>query len=141
MKKLKRDNAWPEKLNKFFESVHDDKFQWGKHDCCLFVCRAVFIMTGVDLARGFRGYKSEFSAQKLLKQRGGLERICETVTEKHGMKEVPVLFARRGDVLLFESEQGMMLGIVNMNGQEIVSVSLDGLGFVPLRNALRAWRV
>jgi hypothetical protein len=32
-----------------------DSFSYGRWDCCLFVCDAIRVMTGIDLAADYRG--------------------------------------------------------------------------------------
>ena len=141
MRSITRYTDWPERLSEYLMQAQVKKFEWGRYDCCLFACEAVCVMTGTDLADGFRSYASRQGANRLLKRKGGLRRICETVTKDYGIKEVPVLFARRGDVFLFKTKLGLTLGIVNLNGYEIISVRLRGLAVVPIRDGLRAWRI
>jgi len=51
---MERVQGWESKLDKFVESRHNTRFEWGKHDCCLFACDAVKEITGEDPAYAFR---------------------------------------------------------------------------------------
>lgn len=108
----------------------------------MFACNAVRAITDVDLARGYRNrYRTGKKAEAVLKEGGGIERIFEKIALAHGLSNVPILFARRGDVVLIRTETGLGLGIVGINGTHIVSAGAVGLGWIPLRQGLRAWRV
>jgi len=69
---MERMQGWESKLDKFVESRHNARFEWGKHDCCLFACDAVKEITGEDPAYAFRGkYKDGVGAYELIKEYGG----------------------------------------------------------------------
>ena len=139
---MKRHIDWQTELAGFLEKASKKKFRWASHDCCMFACNAVRAITGVDLARGYRTrYRTWEDADAVLEQGGGVERISEDVARRNGLIEIPILFARRGDVILFETEMGKTLGIVGMDGKHIVSAGLKGLGWFPVRQGLKAWRV
>ena len=122
--KLKRHDDWPTELAGFLEKAGKDKVHWTSSGA--FVWDAVRAITGVNLGRRYRGNAQE---------------IFERTASKHGLEEVPILFARRGDVVLFENETGQTLGIVGMDGKHIVSVRPGGLVFCSVRQGLKAWRV
>ena len=141
--KLCRSLDWVEKLEKFLRKASGKQFQWGQHDCCTVACDAVKEMTGVDLAHFYqRYYDTARGARRLLKREGGLESICLFVAKEHDLVEVPVLFARRGDVVLFNNPpDDVALGVVSLNGREILSAAERGLSQVPIRMGIRAWRI
>jgi hypothetical protein len=118
-------------------------FEWGFNDCALFAADAVQAMTGEDPAPDLRGYDSEFGAIRTMKENGwaGVEETLEAVCNRSGFYDVPVAFARRGDVLLLECAlNGHAAGVVGLDGQAI-GISPTGPLSFPIEAALRAWRV
>jgi hypothetical protein len=142
---MKRLEDWPEKLFSFLAERANTPFEWGKQDCCLFVCDATLMMTGIDLAADFRGsYSDALSAARAVKEYAGagVEALAEKMAAAHGIQEIPPAYAQRGDVVLFDTtEYGETLGIVGMMGFEIVSTGICGLRYLPIAEALRAWRI
>ncbi len=139
---------WQERMNDAINARRDSPFAWGRHDCALFACDVARAICGVDFAAGLRGhYSSERGAYVALKRfagpnakRWGLEAAAEKIAASHGCPEVPPLTARRGDIVLMDSEMGGMLGVCV--GETIAKAGVEiGVDFVPLRAALRAWRV
>ena len=144
---LRRKHDWPKLLHEYLNSVRDRPFKWGQHDCALFFCGAVEAMTGVDLARDFRGeYSSRGAAVRRMRAfaDGGLEQLVEKRAAAYSIPEVPVAFAQRGDGLLFETPQGQgpALGIVALDGMHVLSVSPGKTLFVGrVMDCRRAWRI
>lgn len=141
---MNRFDTWPKLLGDFAASRRDTPFAWGENDCCLFACDAVLAMTGVDMAADFRGkYDDALGARRMLDAQG-----CETVGElataiaaKHYLREVPVLYAQRGDVVLLLNEGRNLLGIVTHDGTEVWAPGEDELQVWPLARCERAWRI
>lgn len=133
---------WPSRFDSFMAERRAMPFAWGANDCCLFTCDAILAITGCDLAEGIRGtYDSALTAARVVADLGGIERIAETRTADFGFAELSrVLGARRGDVVLFDTaDRGPALGICV--GHMAAFVGPDGLGFVPLSDCRRAWRI
>jgi hypothetical protein len=130
-----RTPDWQAQLDAFIGEHRADPFRYGEWDCCLFVCGAIHAMTGVDPGEGYRGaYSSREEARRL----GFLvPRIVATVCAAYGMERTPVPFARRGDVALVRRS----LGIVALNGSEVLLISKAGLSNIPISLASRAWHV
>jgi hypothetical protein len=130
---------WPSLLAAF---LADEKpFAWGSRDCCLFAADAVLCITGLDPAIDFRGrYKTAKGAARVLKKYGGLEGAVEVIALDHGMMEVPVGLAQRGDVVLIDSPRGLALAVVNLKGG-VTAQGPDGVIHHDIRVAHRAWRV
>ncbi len=130
---------WPSLLAAF---LADEKpFAWGSRDCCLFAADAVLCVTGIDPAIDFRHrYTTAKGAASVLKQYGGLEGAVEHITLDHGMMEVQVSMAQRGDVVLIDSPLGDALAVIDLAGT-ITGQSTDGLTRYPIRCARRAWRI
>lgn len=119
-------------------------FAWGMHDCALFVCNCILAITGDDPAAAFRGkYDSEETAQAALFDfaGGGLQETAEKICQDLHYHETPVAYISRGDVVLVDLPTGITLGIVSLNGREALIAAPQGLQNIPLRLAVKAWRV
>ena len=129
---------WPERLAAFIESRRATPFAWGGHDCCLFAADAVLALTGVDRAATWRGrYATEAGAMALLSRPGGLYGLMREVEDIFGVRQVPPLLAQRGDTALVQPGNLPTMGVVL--DQVVAAPGLDGMQFVPLAGALRAW--
>lgn len=119
-------------------------FGWGKHDCCMFAAGIVLAMTGVDLAKGLRGYRTGKGAYKVLRRRGAgnLSKTLTAVTKAAGFKPVKPNFARRGDLVMaqIETDHGVRDAAGICLGAHAAFAS-DGLAFVPITETSRAWRI
>lgn len=136
---IKRFPDWPERLAGYINLCLKRPFVWGENDCCLFAMDCVQEMTGVDLAKPYRGYKTQIQALRLLNRHGGIAGIAETVAEKHGIAEIPPLTSQRGDVCLFDIGRGDTLGI--RAGEHIFAPGRQGLVGFPVLQGIRAWRI
>lgn len=127
---------WPGRLERFVSDAADRRFRYGAFDCCLFVCEAIEAMTGTDPAREFRGrYSSRGAGRRLLLAAGGIPAIAAA----HGMSEIPIGQARRGDVLMFKP---MCIGLMALSGVDALVIGPDGaLMRINAKLAKRAWRV
>lgn len=130
---LRRYPDWHARLERFLFEQKDRKFQYGAFDCCLFVCGALEAMTGVNPAERFLGhYSTRREARALLNLAGGIPAIAE----EHGLVEISVRRAKRGDVLLMKRRT---LGLMALNGREALVPYDKGLLIVPALGALRSW--
>lgn len=134
---MKRFDDWEPRLVAFVLGRMQAQFAYGVDDCALFAAGAVQAMTGVDLARGFRGYRTLASGRRRLAERGFADHVALAAAH---FEEVPPAFAHRGDVAVVEGDGGHALGIVQ---GEVVYVlqPVGGVGLVPITSALRAFRV
>ena len=146
MSLLRKDN-WPELLAEFISNRMDKPFIWGENDCGLFACDAVLLMTGLDLAEKARGKYANSDAAAAITSKydviitSNLEEYAEAVAESYLLPSVPILMARRGDIALYLSILGPTLGIVAMNGKEVLIPGPEGLRGVPLASCKKAWRI
>ena len=151
---LQRFPAWPELLEKFINRRAEQPFAWGTNDCATLACDAVLAMTGTDIAEPLRGgYTSALGAarrmrdfikkrsQKALAEALRLEAVAVVIAREWLIDEVPILEAQRGDIALLDTELGAALGVVSLNGWEILAPGTEGLMRLPLRSASRAWRI
>lgn len=138
---VKRHENWPTLLDLFIESRKLESFEFGKHDCCLFAADAVLVMTDIDLAQGYRGTYSDMDgAMKILGERTAGELFTDVAAE-HGIDEIPVSFAGRGDVVLVDQKELPALGIVSLSGDDIWAPGEFVLQRFPIVHAMKAWRI
>lgn len=138
-----RRQDWPSRLFAFIEERRHAPFEWGRQDCCLFVCDGILTITGLDpAAKIYRGkYHDKLGAARLLKKHGGVEAVAEKVCAELGFVELPhPALAQRGDVAVLDTtEHGPALGLCV--GAQLAAAGPDGLTFSPLGAARRAWRI
>lgn len=130
---------WPMAFAAALSHAENKPFIWGENDCCLFACNCILAITGVDLARTFRGYTTEPEAAAFIAGYGGLYELVAAVCREHGMPEIPPRQARRGDPVLFEGGEGPTLGICT--GEKIVAPGKGGLSAYGILKGLHAWRI
>ena len=142
---LTRLPGWQSALDRFLAAQRETRFQYGVWDCCLFACDAIEVMTGVDVAAQFRGrYQSRTQALRAIRGYSGeasVRAVAERVTEAYAMPQVHILRARRGDVVLIRQPRDYSLGIVALNGTDVITVTPQGLQRIALSNAVCGWQV
>ena len=116
------------------EATRSIPFQWGKCDCCLWAADVVLALTGVDHAATFRGsYDSMRGAQRLLKSRGGLVGLLDSISSLR-RAERPL----RGFVAV-ALVPSPTLGVVL--GRKTLFKDRDGeLVSIPTANTVASWR-
>jgi hypothetical protein len=142
---LKRLSDWPSRLQSYLNTRRDTRFAYGDHDCCLFGADCIAAMTDQDIAEWFRGkYHSRKEALALIGERTGKETvaaIAEYSATQWGMQSVPISMARRGDMVLVGKGSKSVLGIVSLNGADIMCLHKNGIVRVAIEHATKAWRV
>ena len=106
--------GWEEALARVIEKHAKEPLQYGVSDCGQLAADAVEAVTGKDLFKDYRNYKTEVGAARILKKAG-----CRDLAElfaKH-LKPVHPFFAKRGDI-----------GVVEQNG-DICAGVFTGTGF------------
>ena len=102
-------------------------------------------MTDTDVAADFRGrYSTAMEARRLMRAQTGSESvqaITELITRKFTMTETTILLCQRGDVALMRRAGGFSLGMIALNGREIMVCYRRGLIQIPMTRAMRVWRV
>lgn len=133
---LTRYEDWPSRLAAFIDGQRARPFVWGQSDCCLFVADAITAMTGVDVAKRWRGaYVDEKSARRVMRNYGGVSGIATTALGQ----PKPSLFGGRGDVVLIDTPTGEALAL--HLGNSVVAQAANGLEFFDTRAAKVAWTV
>ena len=78
----------------------------------------------------------------VLKEHGGVEKIADTICNEYGWKEISPLFASKGDLAMINIGLNRhALGIVDLNGSEIICAGPIGFARKPISDALKAWRI
>lgn len=135
---MNRKTDWRKELVAYLSSVNRADFKAGQHDCALFAAGAVKVMTGEDLAKGWRGkYRSLKRGRELLKQNGFADHIELAASL---LEEVPPIMAQVGDIAVVEENGERALGVVQGAWIWVVRVE-SGLGRLTLTDAKRAFRV
>lgn len=135
---------WQSKLAQVIKDYRNQAFQWGKKDCCLFVCDSIKALVGRDPAETFRGrYDTMEKAAELVREfcGGGVEELAEKMAERFGFVDIKVSFAQRGDVGLFvDKKMGPTLGVC-IGSHFMFLLEEGGLVSIPNRMIVRAWRI
>jgi len=128
---------WPERLAAHIEDWRYKKFEWGKADCALFCFNAEIAMCGQSRFEDFSGqYKTPTGSLKALIKFGKGD-LDKSVSEK--LQAVDISKAQRGDVALIDTDQGDALSLVI--GNKLAAMGHDGLVFLPITAAKKAWRI
>ena len=142
---MQRRSDWQQIFDEFLRTNQNRPFAYGKWDCCLFVCDAIIEITGIDLAAPYRGkYSNLKGALHAISEKLGtasIQAVAENAAAAHHMLEVPVSHAHRGDMVLVGRGRDHSLGLIALNGRDVIVTSKRGLWRLPLSCAVRAWRV
>lgn len=96
---IERIEGWEAALFEAIEARSQYPFDFKKHDCCRAGADLVKAMTGHDLMRGLRGYRSAAGAMRVIKENGGdLLSLVKGRCEAAGWPQVAKSMARRGDI-------------------------------------------
>lgn len=134
-----RQQNWEILLDTYITVNKNVFFDYGESDCVRFCARWIMNATGKKVLKGilYRGVKS---GERILKDGGGLWNLTTKQMQEIGNKEIPVTLAKRGDIIgIMTLAHGESVGICT--GRNIVSPGDDGLVFLPMSEAHRAWEV
>lgn len=128
---------WPTRLHDHIEEWRHKKFEWGKADCGHFCLYAEKAMCG---SSRFEDWIGQYSSQKgfarfLVKM--GVDDLAAGVGAR--LSEIEVIKAQRGDVTLIDTPDGDALSLVV--GDKVAAMGKDGLIFLPVMSAKKAWKV
>ena len=145
---VRRIEGWEGRLADYIAVARSRVFKYGEFDCCLMLCDAVEVITGVDPAAALRGhYATERGAIRTLRRYagGGITETAEKIAATLGAPEVALSFARRGDIVLFDDRETVPSGFDAMLGvclgREVGVIQLEGLRLLPISRAARSWAV
>ncbi len=131
--------GWENRLTAYLRECSDKSFRPGALDCGLFFAGGYQAMTGIDIAKPFRGkYRTIKKAMDIAKSIGFADHVEYTASL---LEELPSpLLAQRGDgAVVTDMDGNPALGIVQ--GEGIYVMGLTGIGISPLTAATRAFRV
>lgn len=132
---MKRLDEWAERLNEVIESNRNRPFKRGEFDCTRFahLClMAIYGQTPFDQYRQDHTTKEEAFAY--LREIG-----CRNpwrLVDRHAQR-IDLYCAKRGDLVGHRLFEAFSLGVCI--GSSFVAPSDDGLEFIPIQNAVRAW--
>ncbi|WP_273839921.1 DUF6950 family protein [Providencia rettgeri] len=130
-----RHPNWTTRLPQTLQKATQKPFSWGQHDCCLFAADCAIAVCGIDIAEKVRGrYKTKSGAMRVLKSEfGDLESGLSSF-----FIEIELNKATRGDIVMFNGDDGKTLGVLWAN--KIWAVTDNGARPVNFQPA-KAWRV
>ena len=132
---------WKDNFVNYIHANTATVFSFGEHDCCLTACNLLREITGIDPGDSFRGeYEGPVEMFAILKKNGGVEKIADKICAEHNWKEIPPLFASKGDLVMIDAGRHA-LGVIDLNGKEIMCAGPIGFTRMPLSEGLKAWRI
>lgn len=135
----RRHPDWPERLAEVIAARRDTPFAWGAQDCITFAADVSLALTGRDLWAAHRGtYATEAEAERVVGP-DGLAAFVARLMAEAGVPEIGVVEAQRGDWALIMVGNMPLVGVVL--DARVAAPGNDGLAFVPVRRAVRAWAV
>ena len=135
-----RCNYWPEKLDLFIQEKRDQAFDWATNNCAFFAADWVTILVGLDLAAAFRDkITSPLAAYRAVEAAGEVDAIAAEQLEAAGFPEIPLIYARRGDVVTTDTRHGPAMGV--FLGHAGAFAGTEGVDFVKTADLRRAWRI
>lgn len=130
---------WPERLAEIIAARRDVPFAWGVQDCITFAADVSLALTGRDLWAAHRGtYATEAEAERVVGP-GGLETFVARLMAGAEAPEINVAEAQRGDWVMLTVGNMPLVGVVL--DARVAAPGSDGLAFVPVRRAVRAWAI
>ena len=132
-----RVSNWENLLVQYLEDCRNKPFKWGEHDCALFTAKWEKILINKSrFAEFFNKYKTALGSFRALKKygKGDLVSTVDAKLDKIDKKKIT-----RGDIVSVNTNEGIALGIYT--GAKIAVVSLDGLIFLSLDDAIDCWRI
>ena len=131
MSDLTRHQDWPEQLAAQVAAAQCKPYAIGVHDCLRFSCQCIAAMTGVDFWPHFAGYTTRREAIEVLARHG--QTLQAAAAKVLGVQPGPVLYARRGDLVVYHDKYGEHLGVCT--GSQVAVLGHKGLEFVRLVDA------
>lgn len=139
MGSLKRLDNWPEALAEQVALAASCAYVLGEHDCLRFSCACIEAVTGENFWPQFAGYKNKVGAYRTIQSIAPT--LKEAVSKVLGTEPQGVLFARRGDLMLFMDASGEHLGVCI--GTRVAVLAPEKLHYLPLDHSglLCSWRI
>jgi GMP synthase-like glutamine amidotransferase len=135
-----RYRDWHKRFRVEADAAQSRAWEWGVHDCCVFVARmvdAISINSYADQLQRKFTYSSEAEAAALVKAGGGLRLMVSAYLGD----EVPWGRACMGDVVLTLDGAGTeVLGMCE-GSQVLVAAARGGVIPIPFGRSIAAWKV
>jgi hypothetical protein len=132
-----RYNDWEPRLSEYLKSVMKTPFEYGTHDCALFVCGAIESMTGTDFSEGFRGNYSTPEEGKALLKKSGFDTPLGFLNRK--FKKIHPSKALSGDICVIGGRKFAGMGVVSGANAYVMGESF--LRIVLVTNCSHIYRV
>ena len=135
-----RFEDWPARLLAVIDGAAARPFEWGAWDCGAFVGACIEAQTGANPVAQLAGrYTTETGMKRILTRDydGSLRGFWSA---QLGAPILPTM-AGRGDIVVVEVEGVQASGVVDLSGERVACLGLDGLEFVPIALAVAAWKV
>ncbi|EIP96880.1 hypothetical protein OpiT1DRAFT_01307 [Opitutaceae bacterium TAV1] len=136
----RRPEDWPKRLHEYLAEASRLSFAWGRHDCVHLAARWLERIGYAEPLAGLPSWKSELSAWRAMRARGGFEQAVADHVARLGCSAVPPLAGQRGDIALVAIPQGRKQALGIIDGVGVACAAPVGLGRVPVTAILRAWR-
>lgn len=134
-----KQDRWIEKVTSILSGAADKKYVLGIHDCFTVACEVVNAQLGTSFGEDLRGkYSTVAGSIACIKQHGAT--LEEAGTNYFGLKLVDVRMARRGDICLTQTQDGMKHFAVCI-GERFACLGPNGILYSPMSLAIAAWRV
>lgn len=136
---LPRLPDWRQRLDDYLDSIDGKPFEWGELDCALYAAGAVQAMTGVDLAKSFRGQYSDAAGAKAAIAAAGFPDYASLVAAylPEATADTPVGI---GDIAVVDMPGfGPCLALVG--GAHLTAMTVRGKGSLPRIRATRFFKV
>lgn len=146
---MKRFFDWQSRLAEYLAAAERRPFSWIRWNCAIFTCDGVAAITGDNPADLFTETVSAedpaaaFSACRRFAG-AGVAAVAEKIGRDLGCPEIAPGLAGRGDVMAFETDGIKALGLVDLNGRDLVTVAPKaGLARVSIAAVVpsHAWRI
>jgi hypothetical protein len=135
-----RFEDWPNRLLSVIDGAAARPFVWGEWDCGQFVGAAIEAQTGTNPVAQLRAkYTTEVGMKRILTRDYDGSLLAFWSAQLGG--PVPVTMAGRGDIVVVEIEGVQASGVVDLSGERVACLGLDGLEFLPIIQAIAAWKV
>lgn len=141
----KRLEHWETRsFHEFLKGRASAPFVWGTNDCAMFTADAVQSISGIDIAESFRGkYSDEAGSLQAIHEVCGGSSLADALAwcaAKSGMQELQYpLMAKRGDMVLCDRGDGILIAaVIHLSGRP-VSVGPQGMMNLSVKSIQRAW--
>ena len=147
--KYRRYEDWQTRLSDYLLFARQTPFNYNSAhglDCCTFTFGAIQSMTGIDIGAPFRNtyrdLRGSLVAMKNYCGQPSLRRSIMQLMSEHEFSRVAWTMAQRGDAVLTEQRPNRwFLGILDLNGRDVIGVCDQGLIRIPISAQCMAWRI